>query len=202
MVPSNQFSRGGSFLMVLFFITACSSTVPYFACCETGGSSTGSPDAFRFTNQTGVNLNIGVTSSTVTVTGFTGTLPVICAGCIGILRNGILDGNSCSVAAGDTLAIVLTSAQNPNSPVAATVTVGAYTSPEWTVTTSANTPNAFSFTNQTGVDTSEVVESNLVTLSGSFTNQTATCEAGVWEFRAMGERSLRAPLLALMRAIR
>jgi Protein of unknown function (DUF1566) len=164
----------------LSLLTGCGSiSAPYFSCCETGGSSPSvSPEAVAFTNQTGVALNIPVTSNAVTVTGFSGLLPVACNGCNGILRNGVLNGNVGVVTSGDMIALTMTSSSAPNTAVTATVTVGGMTTPPWSVTTSNNTPSPFSFTNQSFVDTSSTISSNTATLTGAFANATAICGTG------------------------
>ena len=142
------------------------------------GGGCNAPGAFSFTNQTGVALNAIITSNAVALSGFTCAAAATCTGCTALIRNGVANGTSANFVSGDTIAVQLLSSPNPNTAVTATVTVGATTSSVWSVTTSNNSPNAFSFTNQTGVNTNATITSNTVTLSGTFSGLTATCGAG------------------------
>lgn len=134
------------------------------------------PSSFRFTDQTNVNLNTTVTSNEVVVSGFTSALPAVCTGCTALLRNGVASANSAFVLPGDRLAMKLLSSSTPGAPTSATLVVGGYTAPAWSVTTLATgTPAVFSFTDRTNINLGVPVTSNAVTLSGSFANATATC---------------------------
>jgi hypothetical protein len=155
-----------------------------------GGIATtpSAPNAFSFTDQSGVNLSTTITSNTVTLSGYAGSLTATCSGCTAIARNGSWGGTTVAgFNAGDTIAIRVTSSASAGTAVTATVTVGATTSGTWTVTTNATTPGAFSFTNVTGATTGITYSSNAVTLSGFTGTLTATCNNctgiahnGVW----------------------
>lgn len=99
------------------------------------------PDAFSFTDQTGVALNTVTTSNSAALTG-TGTRAVtaVCSGCT-LERNG--SGNWTASAGGfrkgDTIRIRLTSSGSNGTATTASVTVGAVTSAVWSVTTVAYT---------------------------------------------------------------
>jgi len=76
-----------------------------------------------------------------------------------------------------------TTGQEPASPVNGMIrynitktALEAYFASAWnTISTSGNTPTAFSFTNQTGVSTNSTISSNAVTLSGFTGTVSATC---------------------------
>ncbi len=144
----------------------------------TGATTVAGPAAFSFTDTTGAALGVEVTSNSVTLNGFTGLVSAACVGCSQILRNGVPNGNTAAFLPGDTIALRLVSDTSPSAAKTAHVVVGGTTSGTWTVTTTDNTPTSFSFTNQTGVNTSAPITSNTVTLGGTFTNVTATCGAG------------------------
>ena len=150
-------------------------------------SNGGTPNAFSFTNQTGVSTNVTVTSNAVALSGFSGALVSACSGCTDILKNGVSQGNQFAVfLAGDTVAIKQQSSASYGTQTTASITVGATSSGTWSVTTLTNQPNAFSFTDQTGVTTSTLITSNAVTLSGTFPTATATCGAGCAEISRNG----------------
>lgn len=143
------------------------------------GSGGNGPDAFSFTDQTGVNLSTATDSNAVSLTGFTGALAASCnSGCTAIARNGTWGTTTGVFLPSDTIAIRQTSSASVSTATTATVTVGTRTSGTWTVTTGDNSPNAFSFTDQTGVDFSTTISSNAVTLAGFAGPQTATCGTG------------------------
>lgn len=124
------------------------------------------PNAFAFTNQSGVALSNVITSNAVALNGFDGPLTASCSGCTGIARNGTWGTTSVSgFMPGDTIAIRRTSSSSPNSSVTATATVGSTTSASWTVTTGStpSAPSALSATNRTTTD----ITWNWSTVSGA-----------------------------------
>lgn len=126
------------------------------------------PDAFTFTDQTGVAVNTLVTSNTVTITGINYTTPVSVTGTgAQISINGGAWGTSGTITNGQTLAVRLTSSSSMTTTMTATVNVGGVTD-VWSVATVAadTTPNAFTFTDVTGATQSTLVTSNPVTISG------------------------------------
>jgi len=152
-------------------------------------SQAAGPLAFSFTNQTGVNLSTTITSNTVTLTGFIGSLTATCSGCTAIAHNGVWGGTTVTgFATGDTIAIQLLSSASLGTAVTATATVGGTTSGTWSVTTTSVGPSAFSFTNVSSASTGITYTSNTVTLAGGFSGSlTATCSNctgialnGVW----------------------
>jgi len=102
------------------------------------GNSTGGPNSFAFTDQTGVSFNAAATSNAVTLSGFTGALSVTCgSGCTGIIKNGTSIGTSGAVVSGDAIAITQTSSSSSLATTTAQVVVGSTISSPWSVTTSA-----------------------------------------------------------------
>ncbi len=99
-------------------------------------TTTTNPSAFGFTDVTNAALSTVVTSSPVTPTGYTGTVPVSVSGDGGpqISVNGGAWGTSGTMAPGQTLTVRLTSAATVSTSSKATVVAGSY-STTWTVTT-------------------------------------------------------------------
>lgn len=99
------------------------------------------PDAFSFTDQTGVALNTVTTSNSVALTGIgTRAVTAACSGCT-LERNasGAWAASVGGFRKGDTLRIRLTSSGSNGTAVTASVTVGMVTSSIWSVTTVAYT---------------------------------------------------------------
>jgi hypothetical protein len=152
---------------------------------QTGGTS---PLAFSFTNQTNVATSTTISSNAVTLSGFSGTVTATCGtNCTAIARNGVW--GSTTVAGfqnGDTIAIRQTSSATASTTTNATVTVGTTVSGTWAVTTTSDTPAAFSFTDQTGVYAGTRILSDTATLSGFTGTLTATCNTNCLEIARNG----------------
>ncbi len=108
-----------------------------------GGASSAcnAPDAFSFTNQTGVEGYSTITSNTVTLSGsnFSCVVGSSCTGCTDIVKNGVSSGiTSVTFAPGDTIALKLLSSLSANTAVTASVTVGQTAATTWSVTTGAD----------------------------------------------------------------
>lgn len=96
------------------------------------------PAAFGFTDQTGVYAASRILSDTATLSGFTGTLTATCnTNCLEIARNGVWSGATtlAGFVTGNTIRIKQLSSASSNTASTATVTVGSTTSNTWTVTT-------------------------------------------------------------------
>ncbi len=131
---------------------------------------------FSFTDQANVNISTTITSNTVTLTGFTGSLNATCNNCTAIARNGSWSGTSVvGFQSGDTIALRVLASASQSTAVTANVTVGSTTSGTWTVTTTASGPNPFNFTDVADASTNITYTSNAVTLSGFTGPVTATC---------------------------
>lgn len=94
------------------------------------------PNAFAFTDQTGIALSTLTTSNTLTISGINTTTPVSVSGggSPKISINGGAWGTSGSINNGQSLRVQLTSSASGNTAVTATVTVGG-ASDIWSVTT-------------------------------------------------------------------
>lgn len=94
------------------------------------------PNAFAFTDQTGIALSTLTTSNTLTISGINTATPVSVSGggSPKISINGGAWGVSGSITNGQSLRVQLTSSASGNTTVAATVTVGGV-SDNWSVTT-------------------------------------------------------------------
>jgi hypothetical protein len=147
------------------------------------------PNAFSFTDQTGVTTSTTISSNAVTLGGYSGSLTATCTSCTAIARNGSWGGTTVAgFVAGDTIAIRQTSSASAGTATTATATVGGTTSGTWTVTTaSASGPGAFSFTDVTNATIGITYTSNTVTLTGFTGPVSATCNTctgiarnGVW----------------------
>lgn len=125
------------------------------------------PDAFSFTDVTLAAFNTLTTSNAVTITGIdTATsVSVTGAGSPQIRIEGGSWVTSGTITNGQSLEVRLTSANTSATANAATVTVGTV-SDNWSVTTIDITPNAFSFTDVTGVNLNTLTTSNTITISG------------------------------------
>ena len=126
------------------------------------------PNAFTFTDQTGAAVSTLITSNTITISGInTGAaVSVSGAGSPQISINGGAWTTSGTITNGQTLRVRLTSNATGGVANSATVNVGGVTD-SWSVTTvSDTTPNAFTFTDQTGAALSTLIYSNTITISG------------------------------------
>lgn len=139
-----------------------------------------SPAAFSFTNQSGVSPSSVITSSSVVLSGMSGAVPGACTRCTDIVRNGSSLASTWGVfLQGDTIAIKQLSSASSSTATSASLTIGTTTSSLWSVTTAVvSVVNGFSFTDLNYMMTGITAASNTVTLSGSFSNVTATCGSG------------------------
>jgi hypothetical protein len=104
-------------------------------------TTSSTPSAFNFTDQTGVAVGpFTVYSNAVTLSGFTGTLTAVCnTGCTGIALNGVWGGTTVTgFTSGSTITIAQLASGSASTPTTASVTVGSTTSSTWTVTTLAD----------------------------------------------------------------
>lgn len=126
------------------------------------------PNAFSFTDQTGVALSTLATSNSITIGGINTTAPVSVTGATAqISINGGAWGTSGTITNGQTLAVRLTSDASPGVERTAMVSVGGVTS-EWSVTTVGpdTTPAAFTFADVTGANLSTLTTATAITISG------------------------------------
>ncbi len=139
------------------------------------------PDAFVFTDQIGITLNSVITSNSITVTGINTTTAISVSGGEFSINNGSYSAGSRTVNNGDLVAIRLTASSTYNTTTQATLTIGGV-SDTFSITTLDNpidnNPDAFSFINQTDVETDSVNFSNAITVSGINTPVAITISNG------------------------
>ena len=128
------------------------------------------PDAFSWVAQTGVNLSTQYTASNVvTVSGVNAACSLSISGGSGQYskNGGAWTSAAGSVVNGDTLQVRCTSSGSYSTLVTCTVTISA-TPGTFPVTTRAavTRPNAFTFTDVTGIALSTLTTSNTITVSG------------------------------------
>lgn len=127
------------------------------------------PDPFTFVDVTNVPRSTVQTSNTITISGLSTSVSVNINGGGSYSKNGgpYTQGASGTATNGDTFHVRHTSSSSYNTPVNTTLTVG-LRSDTFTTTTEQQdtTPDQFSFTDVTGVSTSSVQTSNVVTVTG------------------------------------
>jgi hypothetical protein len=100
-------------------------------------NNTFKPDAFGFTNQTGVSLNTSITSNPATLTGpGPRGATAVCTGCL-IQKNGAgpFTSTLSGIRSGDYVRIQITSSSSYSTAVTCSVKIGTTTSSTWSVTT-------------------------------------------------------------------
>ncbi|MBN8280094.1 MAG: hypothetical protein J0M16_05770, partial [Gammaproteobacteria bacterium] len=149
------------------------------------------PDAFAFADQADVALSATITSAPVTISGIDspatvtvagGTFAVGCAGPYG--------SASATVTSGQTICVRHTSAATNSTAVTTTLTVGGvadgFTSTTLAALPPDTTPDAFAFTDQTGVLVSTVTVSAPVTITGLTGAATVTVTGGEYALGCAG----------------
>ena len=133
----------------------------------TAGSDT-TPDAFSFTAQPGVPTGTVRTSNTITVSGITEAAPIsVSNGSYSIGCTSSFVTTAGTISNGQSVCVRHTSSGSPNGTTSTPLTIGGV-SGTFSSTTGAEdtTPNSFTFTFQTGVETNSVRTSNAVTIAG------------------------------------
>ncbi len=125
------------------------------------------PDAFSFTDQTDVERSTPITSNAITVSGINSTAAISVNNGEYRINNGSFTNTTGTVANGDTVQVRHTSSGSFSTTTDTMLTIGGV-SDTFTSTTLAidTTPDAFSFTDQTGVGQSTPTTSNAITVSG------------------------------------
>ncbi len=123
---------------------------------------------FLFIERTNVALNTFISSEVVVVTGFTGSLPLsLSEGAQYSINNGPFRTGAFDITAGTRLAVRHVSANAPATSKITTVTVGSYSTPFKSTTTSADrVPDPFTFGSISGVTGGQLVQSAAITLTG------------------------------------
>jgi uncharacterized delta-60 repeat protein len=153
------------------FGTATNTTLTISGVSDTFTSTTvatdTTPDAFSFTDQAGVATGAVVTSNTVTITGINSAAPISVTGGEYSINGGTFTATASTVMSGNTVQVRHTAASAVGTTVNTTLTVGGVSDTFSSTTAAADTtPDAFSFTAQTGATAGAVVTSNSVTVAG------------------------------------
>jgi hypothetical protein len=142
------------------------------------------PDAFSFTNQTGVALNTVVESSPITLTGLAvPALISITGGEYSVSTDGGTTWSTFSttspttVTNGNQVKVRQSSSATQGGTTTSTVTVGGV-SGTFSVTTFDATPDAFNLTPLTGVDPATAYESGVITVTGIDTTAAISISTG------------------------
>jgi hypothetical protein len=138
------------------------------------------PDSFSFTAQTNVALNTFIVSNAITVSGIEAATSIsISGGGDYAIDGGAFTQSAGTVTNGQTVTVRQRSANQVSTTSTVTLTIGGV-SGTFSVTTEPpdTTPDAFSFTSQTGVTVSTAVTSNTVTITGINNAATVTVTGG------------------------
>lgn len=125
------------------------------------------PDSFTFAAQTGLAPGTVATSDSITVSGINAAAPISVSNGSYSINNGGFTQNSGEVNNGDGVRVRQTASSGFSTTTTAVLNIGGVTA-DFSVTTQAadTTPDAFSFTSQTGAALSAVAASNAITVSG------------------------------------
>lgn len=127
------------------------------------------PNPFTFADQAGVALSTLTTANSITVGGINYATAISVTGGGYSKNGGVFTTASGTVKNGDTVRVQQTSSASYNTVTNTILTIGGVKD-TFSVTTQAatndTTPDAFSFTDQTGVALSTAITSNAITISG------------------------------------
>jgi hypothetical protein len=148
---------------------------------RTASTSDTTPDSFSFTDQTNVTRSSTQTSNQITISGINASTAVSITGGTYSKNGGSYTSSSGTCVNGDTFTVRHTASSSYSTDVDTTLTVGGVSDTFTSTTESApndSTPDAFSFSDQTGVARSSVVTSNTITVTGINTAATVTVSGG------------------------
>lgn len=147
------------------------------------------PDAFSFTTQTDVSTASVITSNSVTITGIQSAVTVsVTDGEMNVNGGGWVTAST-TISSGQTLQVRHTSSSANSTSTVTTVNVGGYSTTFTSTTVSGagdTTPDAFSFTDQTGVTTNSTITSNSLNVSGITAAATVTVSGGEMNINGAG----------------
>lgn len=149
------------------------------------------PNAFSFTDQTGVALSSTITSASITVSGIDAAATItVTGGTYDINGSGTFVSTSGTVDNGDTVRARHTSSASYSTATNTVVTIGGV-SDTFTSTTEADpgedtTPDAFTFTDQTDVALSTVITSAAITVAGIDAPATISVSGGTYDINGSG----------------
>ncbi|EIJ34364.1 cellulase family glycosylhydrolase [Thiothrix nivea] len=171
--------------------TALKAALPEVNGADSGGNGGDTPDttpdAFSFTDQSGVGLSATITSSPITINDIDAATAISVSGGEYAVNGGVYTSTAGTVSNGDTVQVRHTSSAAYATATNTVLTVGGV-SDTFTSTTAAEpndaTPDPFSFTDQTNVGISTLVESGSVTVSGINSATSVSVTSG--EYRING----------------
>jgi len=126
------------------------------------------PDVFTFVDQTNVPLNLAIISDGITITGINSSAAISVTNGEYSINGGAFTSNNGVVNNGNAVRVRHTSAVTISTPTDTLLDIGGITD-TFTSTTSAiidTVPNVFSFTDETGLETTNIVVSNTIVVSG------------------------------------
>jgi len=124
------------------------------------------PDAFTFTDQTGVATSSVIVSNSITVSGITAGISITVSGGEYAINGGSFTSTAGVVGNGVTVQVRHTSASTASTATDTTLTIGGISDTFTSTTADDLVPDAFTFTDQTGVVTSTTITSNTITVTG------------------------------------
>lgn len=124
------------------------------------------PDAFSFTAQGNVALNMQIESGAVTVAGINIPAPLSVSGGEYQINGGTWTSAAGTVNNGQTVKVRHTSAATGGQSVTTTLSIGGVSGSFTSTTLADSTPDAFSFTARSNVAQSTQLESNAITVAG------------------------------------
>jgi len=191
-------SSGASFTTTTTYSQPRGSTRYYWA--QQGGLTSGStsytspaldqsPTAFSFNDITGASLSTTYTSNTITVAGldYGDSATVSVSGGTYSKNGGGYTSSNGTAVNGDTFSVRQTSSGSFSTTTNCTLTIGTEND-TYSVTTLAadTTPDAYDFTNQTGLELSTLTYSNTVTITGLNTGASVSISGNSAQFSING----------------
>ena len=169
----------------LMFSTATGTTLTVGGVSDTFTSTTEAqdtaPDAFSFTDATNAALGSVQESDVVTIGGINSPASVSVSGGEYRIDSGTYTTAAATVQAGHTVQVRHTASATPATTVNTTLTVGGVSDAFSSTTVPVDTtPNAFSFTDQTGVALGSMQTSNSITVSGINSAAPISVSGGVY----------------------
>ena len=148
---------------------------------RTASTSDTTPDSFSFTDQTNVTRSSTQTSNQITISGINASTAVSITGGTYSKNGGSYTSSSGTCVNGDTFTVRHTASSSYSTAVDTTLTVGGVTDTFTSTTELApndSTPDAFTFSDQTGVSLSSLITSNTITVTGINTTANVTITGG------------------------
>ena len=141
----------------------------YFESVTAGVADDTTPDSFSFASRNDVKLSEAMLSDSVTISGINVAVPVSVSGGEYSIDGGAFTGATGSISNGQSLQLSHTSAAAHSTTITTTVSIGDYSASFHSTTIAESvdtTPDAFTFTTRTSVNTSSLIESEAVKITG------------------------------------